>query len=81
LRDALPNALFIGFTGTPIEKSDRNTRAVFGDYIAIYDIEQAVKDGATVPIYYESSLAKLSLPEAYKHKIDEAFEELTESEE
>ncbi|GIV23775.1 MAG: type I restriction endonuclease subunit R [Bacteroidia bacterium] len=81
LRDALPNALFIGFTGTPIEKSDRNTRAVFGDYIAIYDIEQAVKDGATVPIYYESRLAKLSLPEAYKPKIDEAFEELTESEE
>jgi type I restriction enzyme R subunit len=54
MRDALPNAAFIGFTGTPIEKADANTRAVFGDYVSIYDIERAVKDGATVPIYYES---------------------------
>src|SRR2546425_8955966 len=57
MRDALPNASFIGFTGTPIEKTDANTRAVFGDYISIYDIQRAVTDGATVPIYYESRLA------------------------
>ena len=81
LRDALPNAAFIGFTGTPIEKADANTRAVFGDYISIYDIERAVQDGATVPIYYESRLAKLNLPEELKPKIDEAFEEVTEGEE
>ena len=61
IRDALPNASFIGFTGTPIEKDDRNTRAVFGDYISIYDIQRAVEDGATVPIYYESRLAKIEL--------------------
>jgi len=61
LHDALPNASFIGFTGTPIEKTDANTRAVFGDYISIYDIQSAVIDGATVPIYYESRLAKLEL--------------------
>ena len=59
MRDALPNASFIGFTGTPIEKADANTRAVFGDYISVYDIQRAVTDGATVPIYYESRLAKL----------------------
>jgi type I restriction enzyme R subunit len=81
LRDALPNASFIGFTGTPIEKADANTRAVFGDYISIYDIERAVQDGATVPIYYESRLAKLNLPEELKPEIDEAFEEVTEGEE
>ena len=63
MRDALPNASFIGFTGTPIEKTDANTRAVFGDYISVYDIQRAVEDGATVPIYYESRLAKLELTE------------------
>jgi type I restriction enzyme R subunit len=56
MRDALPNASFIGFTGTPIEKTDANTRAVFGDYISIYDIQRAVADKATVPIYYESRI-------------------------
>ena len=61
MRDALPNASFIGFTGTPIEKADANTRAVFGDYISVYDIQRAVEDKATVPIYYESRLAKLEL--------------------
>ena len=61
MRDALPNASFIGFTGTPIEMTDANTRAVFGDYISVYDIQRAVEDGATVPIYYESRLAKLEL--------------------
>jgi type I restriction enzyme R subunit len=59
MRDALPNASFIGFTGTPIEKTDANTRAVFGDYISIYDIQRAVADKATVPAYYESRIAKL----------------------
>ncbi len=81
MRDALPNASFIGFTGTPIEKTDANTRAVFGDYISVYDIQRAVEDGATVPIYYESRLAKLDLPEELKPKIDEEFEEVTEGEE
>ena len=81
MRDALPNASFIAFTGTPLEKEDRNTRAVFGDYISVYDILRAVEDGATVPIYYESRLAKLSLPEDLKPKIDEEFEEVTEGEE
>jgi len=81
MRDALPNATFIGFTGTPIESDDRSTRAVFGDYISIYDIERAVKDGATVPIYYESRLAKLALDESEKPKLDEEFEEVTEGEE
>lgn len=81
MRDALPNASFIAFTGTPIELADRNTRAVFGDYISIYDIQRAVEDGATVPIYYESRLAKLDLPEELKPKIEEEFEEVTEGEE
>ncbi|MFN3741567.1 MAG: type I restriction endonuclease subunit R, partial [Anaerolineales bacterium] len=81
MRDTLPNASFIAFTGTPLELTDRNTRAVFGDYISIYDIQRAVEDGATVPIYYENRLAKLSLPEELKPKIDEAFEEVTEGEE
>ena len=81
MRDALPNASFIGFTGTPIELEDKNTRAVFGDYVSIYDIERAVKDGATVPIYYESRLAMLALDENEKPKLDEEFEELTEGEE
>jgi type I restriction enzyme R subunit len=81
MRDALPNASFIGFTGTPLEQDDRNTRAVFGDYISIYDIQRAVEDGATVPIYYESRLAKLHLPEELKPRVDEEFEEVTEGEE
>ena len=81
MRDALPNASFIGFTGTPIELEDANTRAVFGDYISIYDIERAVEDRATVPIYYESRLAKLTLDEAERPKIDPDFEEATEGEE
>ncbi|MCK9463917.1 MAG: type I restriction endonuclease subunit R [Proteobacteria bacterium] len=81
LRDALPKASFIGFTGTPIEHTDANTRAVFGDYISVYDIQRAVADGATVPIYYESRLAKLELKESEKPKIDPEFEEATEGEE
>ena len=81
MREALPNASFIGFTGTPIELTDKNTRAVFGDYVSIYDIERAVKDGATVPIYYESRLAKLELDETAKPLLDEEFEEATEGEE
>ncbi len=81
MRDALPHASFVGFTGTPIEKADANTRAVFGDYISVYDIQRAVVDGATVPIYYESRLAKLELKESERPKIDPAFEEATEGEE
>ena len=78
LRDALPNASFIGFTGTPIEKDDVNTPAVFGEYIDIYDISRAVEDGATVPIYYESRLARIELPDDEKPKIDAEIDELTE---
>ncbi len=81
MRDALPNATFVGFTGTPIELTDKNTRAVFGDYISIYDIQQAVLDGATVPIYYESRLAKLALDEDEKPRLDETFEEVAEGQE
>lgn len=81
MHDALPNASFIGFTGTPIELKDANTRAVFGDYISIYDIQRAVEDKATVPIYYEGRLAKLGLDENEKPKIDPDFEEATEGEE
>ena len=81
MRDALPHASFIGFTGTPIEKTDANTRAVFGDYISVYDIQRAVIDGATVPIYYESRLAKLELKESERPRIDPEFEEATEGEE
>jgi type I restriction enzyme R subunit len=81
MRDALPHASFIGFTGTPIALQDANTRAVFGEYISVYDIQRAVADGATVPIYYESRLAKLSLDEAERPKIDPGFEEATEGEE
>ena len=81
LRDALPHASFVGFTGTPIELSDKNPRAVFGDYISIYDIQRAVTDGATVPIYYESRLAQIALDEAEKPHIDPEFEEITETEE
>jgi type I restriction enzyme R subunit len=81
VRDSLPNASFIGFTGTPIEKTDANTRAVFGDYISIYDIQRAVADKATVPIYYESRVAKLELNASELPKIDKEFEEITEGEE
>ncbi len=80
LRDALPNASFIGFTGTPIEKEDVNTPAVFGEYIDVYDINQGVEDGATVPIYYESRLARIELDENEKLIVDEEIAELTEDE-
>ncbi len=80
LRDALPNASFIGFTGTPIEKDDVNTPAVFGEYIDVYDISRAVEDGATVPIYYESRLARIELSDDEKPKIDAEIDELTEDE-
>jgi len=78
MHDALPNASFIGFTGTPIELTDRSTPAVFGDYIDIYDIQRSVEDGATVRIYYEGRLAKLALDETERPKIDPEFEEVTE---
>ncbi|MCH8247598.1 MAG: type I restriction endonuclease subunit R [Bacteroidetes bacterium] len=81
MRDALPNASFIGFTGTPIEKTDANTQAVFGDYIDVYDIQRSIEDKATVPIYYEARLAKIGLDEAQKLTIDDEFEEATEGEE
>ncbi|MBN1829039.1 MAG: type I restriction endonuclease subunit R [Deltaproteobacteria bacterium] len=81
MHDALPNASFIGFTGTPIERDDRSTPAVFGDYIDKYDILRAVEDGATVPIFYEGRLAKIDLQEEEKPKIDPEFEEITEGEE
>ena len=81
LRDALPSASFIGFTGTPIERDDASTLAVFGDYISVYDIQRVVEDGATVPIYYEGRLAKLALDESQRPRIDADFEEVTEGEE
>ena len=81
LRDALPGASFVGFTGTPIELTDANTRAVFGDYISVYDIARAVEDGATVRIFYESRLAKLALSDRERPMIDPTFEEVTEGEE
>ena len=81
MRDALPNASFLGFTGTPIELEDANTRGVFGDYISVYDIHRSQEDGATVPIYYENRLAKLALDENEKPNIDDDFEEVTEGEE
>jgi type I restriction enzyme R subunit len=81
MRDALPNASFIGFTGTPIEKQDASTQAVFGDYIDVYDIQQAVADGATVRIYYESRLARIQLSDADKAIMDQQVEEVTEDEE
>ncbi len=81
MREALPNASFIGFTGTPIELTDRNTRAVFGEYVDIYDVTRAVEDHATVPIYYEARLAKIELKKEEQPKIDPEFEELTEGEE
>ncbi|AVT77917.1 type I restriction-modification system, restriction subunit R [Rhodopseudomonas palustris] len=80
LRDALPNASFIGFTGTPIEKDDVNTPMVFGDYIDVYDISRAVEDGATVPIYYESRLARIELRPEEKPIVDAEIDELTEDE-
>ena len=81
MRDALPNASFIGFTGTPIEQQDASTRAVFGDIISVYDIQRSVADGATVPIYYENRLAKIDLDEQERPNIDPDFEEATEGEE
>ena len=81
MRDALPNASFVGFTGTPVELRDANTRAVFGDYISVYDIQRAVHDGATVPIYYENRLARLGIDEDERPSIDANFEEATEGEE
>ena len=80
LRDALPNATFLAFTGTPISKDDRDTQAVFGDYVSIYDIQQAVDDGATVPIYYESRLAKIELNLSELPQIDEDVEDILDSE-
>ena len=81
LRDALPGATFVAFTGTPVSLDDRDTRAVFGDYVHIYDIEQAVRDGATVPIYYESRLAKLDLKDEDASQLDDEVDGLTEDEE
>ena len=81
LRDALPNATFVAFTGTPVSSEDRDTRAVFGDYIHVYDMQQAKEDGATVAIYYESRLAKLRLNEADLVKMDEEVDELAEDDE
>ncbi|MDA3877634.1 MAG: type I restriction endonuclease subunit R [Halothiobacillus sp.] len=81
LRDALPNASFIGFTGTPIDSNDRDTRAVFGDYVSIYDIEDAVKDGATVPIYYESRLARLDIDRDMIEQLNADIDEVIEDEE
>jgi type I restriction enzyme R subunit len=81
LRDALPEASFIGFTGTPIDSADKDTRAVFGEYVSIYDIQDAVDDGATVPIYYESRLAKLDINEAEMEALNDDVEEVIEDEE
>jgi type I restriction enzyme R subunit len=81
LRDALPNATFVGFTGTPVESDDKDTRAVFGDYVSIYDIQDAVDDGATVPIYYESRLAKLDINQAQIEQLNDDVEEVFEDEE
>ncbi|MBI9056074.1 MAG: type I restriction endonuclease subunit R [Bacteroidales bacterium] len=79
LRDALPNASYIGFTGTPIEKEDKSTPAVFGDYIDVYDIKQAVDDGATVPINYESRLVKIKLDEATSNKLDQEINDIADA--
>jgi type I restriction enzyme R subunit len=78
LRDALPSAAFVGFTGTPVEAADRNTRAIFGAYIDVYDLTQAVEDGATVKVYYEGRLAKVELPEEARAALDAGFEDVTE---
>ena len=80
LRDALPHATFVAFTGTPVELDDRDTRNVFGDYIDVYDVQQAVEDGATVPIYYESRLTTLDLADDERPRIDEEVEEVLEGE-
>ncbi len=80
LRDALPEASFIGFTGTPIDTADKDTRAVFGDYVSIYDIQDAVDDGATVPIFYESRLAKLDIQAANIEALDDEVDEIIEDE-
>ncbi|QHG21252.1 type I restriction endonuclease subunit R [Nostoc sp. ATCC 53789] len=77
IRQALPNATFVGFTGTPVEQTDKNTPAIFGEYIDIYDISQAVKDGATVPIYYESRLVQVDLDAAGRQLLDELDEDLS----
>jgi len=81
MRDALPNATYVAFTGTPLELADRSTKVVFGDYIDIYDVGRAIQDGATVPIYYESRLVKLDLPESEADLLDESFDDLTEDQE
>ncbi|AFV05414.1 type I restriction endonuclease subunit R [Dehalobacter sp. CF] len=81
MRDSLPNASYIGFTGTPVELTDKNTRAVFGDYIDVYDMTRAVQDETTVKIFYESRIAKLDLPEDLKPKIDTEYDEITEYQE
>ena len=81
MRDALPNASFMGFTGTPVSSEDKDTRAVFGDYVSIYDIQDAVDDGATVPIYYESRLAKLDLNHEELEELSSQVDELVEDEE
>ena len=81
LRDALPNATFVGFTATPVESEDKDTRAVFGDYVSVYDIQDAVDDGATVPIYYESRLAKLEINQAEIEQLSDQVEEIFEDEE
>ncbi len=78
VRDALPNAAFIGFTGTPIEASDRDTRAIFGEYVDVYDLSQAVEDGATVKVFYEARLAKVELPADLHGELDKSFNEVTE---
>lgn len=81
MRDSLPNASYIGFTGTPVELTDKNTRAVFGDYIDVYDMTRAVEDGTTVKIFYESRIAKLELPDEMKPKVDSEYDEITEYQE
>lgn len=81
MRDSLPNGSYIGFTGTPIESTDKNTKAVFGDYIDVYDMTRAVEDGTTVKIYYESRIAKIELPDEVKQIIDNEYEEITEYQE
>ena len=81
LHDAVPNASFIGFTGTPVETTDHNTRAVFGEYIDVYDVRRAVEDGATVPIFYEARIVKVALESSKFSLLDEEFEEITEGQE
>ena len=81
LHDAVPNASFIGFTGTPVETTDHNTRAVFGEYIDVYDVRRAVEDGATVPIFYEARIVKVNLDATKISYLDEEFEDITEGQE